>query len=163
MRYRWDPVYATSGRRTSPSTDTHLRASDAERNEVADKLSRHFAEGRLDSAEFKERLDRAMGATTRGDLSGLFDDLPRLESEHEAAPPPSRRRRLVPFLILVALVAVAAGSTVTYIHVPWLLFVLVGWLVWHRSGRFHDHRHLHHRHDQGDRPEAGSSGYGTIG
>ena len=107
------------------------------RNEVADTLSRHFAEGRLDSAEFKERLDRAMGATTRGDLAGLLDDLPRLVDE--PAPPPSRRRRLVPFLFLMALVAVAAGSSLFYVHLPWLLIVLAALFLWNRSGRFHHH------------------------
>ena len=35
--------------------DADLRASDAERNEVADKLSRHYADGRLDQIEFKAR------------------------------------------------------------------------------------------------------------
>jgi Domain of unknown function (DUF1707) len=140
MRYRWDPVYVATGRRTSPATDTHLRASDAERNEVADKLSRHFAEGRLDSAEFKERLDRAMGATTRGDLNGLFDDLPRLVEEPPAPPSHPRRHRLVPFLFVVAVVAVVAGSTAWSMHLPWLLFVLAALFLWNRSSRFHHHR-----------------------
>jgi hypothetical protein len=139
MRYRWDPVYVATGRRTSPATDTHLRASDAERNEVADNLSRHFAEGRLDAAEFKERLDQAMGATTRGDLNGLFDDLPRLVEE--PAPPRPRRHRLIPFLFLLAVVAVAAGSTAWSFHLPWLLFVLAALFLWNRSGRFRHHHH----------------------
>ena len=50
--------------------------------------------GRLDQAEFKARLDRAMGAVTRGDLDGLFDDLPRLADDPE--PPRPRRRLLFP-------------------------------------------------------------------
>ena len=66
MRYRWDPVYSGGARRNGAAADAHLRADDRERDEVADTLSRHFADGRLDAAEFKERLDRAMGATTRG-------------------------------------------------------------------------------------------------
>ncbi len=152
MRYLWDPVYA-AGRRVNPDTDTHLRASDAERNEVADTLSRHFAEGRLDAAEFKERLDRAMGAITRGDLKGLFDDLPRLQDEPASAP--SRRRRLVPFLVLLVLVAVAAGSTVSYVHIPWLLFALIGLFVWHRSGHFH--------HRLSGRSTSGTSDHQVIG
>src|ERR1700755_3669647 len=57
-------------------TDQHIRVSDAERTEVADRLAAHFAEGRLKQAEFDERVAQAMNATTRGDLSGLFDDLP---------------------------------------------------------------------------------------
>jgi hypothetical protein len=118
-----------------PPTDAHLRASDTERNEVADRLSRHFAEGRLDQAEFKVRLDKAMAATTRGDLGGLFDDLPRLATE--PPPAPSRRRRLIPFIVIVILVAVAAGSTLSMVHVPWLIFVLIGLLLWHRAGRHH--------------------------
>jgi uncharacterized protein DUF1707 len=133
MRYRWDPAYPTSGRRVSSYADSHLRASDTERNEVADKLSRHFAEGRLDQTEFKARLDRAMGATTRGDLDGLFDDLPRLSTE--STPPTPRRRRLVPVLVIVLLVALAAGATFPVVHVPWLLFLVVGLIFWHRGSR----------------------------
>ncbi len=90
MRYRWDPAYPMS-RRDTQLHDADLRASDDERNAVADKLSRHYAEGRLDEAEFKTRLDTAMSATKRGDLNGLFHDLPRLPSEPgptAAAPPP---------------------------------------------------------------------------
>ncbi len=130
----------------SPSTST-LRVSDAERNAVADKLSRHYADGRLDEAEFKERLDAAMSAKTQGDLAGLFDDLPPLASE--PPPPPSRRRRLVPFMVMVAFLVLAAGSTVSLWHVmrvPWLLFLVVGFFVWSRVGRHH-HHHQQHRHD----------------
>src|SRR5260370_965845 len=53
-----------------------LRVSDAERAEVADRLSKHYSDGRLDQAEFDERVDQAMRAKTQSDLSGLFDDLP---------------------------------------------------------------------------------------
>ncbi len=64
MRYRWDPAYPM-GRRDTQAYDATMRASDDERNAVADKLSRHYAEGRLDEVEFKNRLDTAMSATTR--------------------------------------------------------------------------------------------------
>jgi Domain of unknown function (DUF1707) len=141
MRYRWDPPYPAAGRRLGPHADANLRASDAERNEVADKLARHFADGRLDQPEFKARLDRAIGATTRGDLDGLFDDLPRLETE--PPPPAHRRRRLVPFIVIVLLLATAAGSTLSLVHVPWLLFVFVGLFLWHRVGRRHLRYHSH--------------------
>jgi hypothetical protein len=134
MRCRWDPVYPTSGRWVSQA-DSNLRASDAERNEVADKLSRHYADGRLDQTEFKARLDRAIGATTRGDLKGLFDDLPRLADE---TPPRHRHRsRLLSFILIVALVAVAAGSTISYLHFPWLLLAVAGLFLWRRTSRHH--------------------------
>lgn len=57
-------------------SDQHIRVSDAERNEVTELLGQHYADGRLDQAEFDERVNRTMAAKTRGDLAGLFDDLP---------------------------------------------------------------------------------------
>ncbi len=75
-------------------SDQHLRVSDAERQEVADRLAEHFADGRLDQAEFDDRVGRAMGAKTRADLGGLFSDLPETgapavpEHPRPAAPSP---------------------------------------------------------------------------
>lgn len=133
MRYRWDPIYPEYRRRPSTS-DADIRASDAERTEVADRLSHHFADGRLDQTEFKARLDRAMGATTRGDLGGLFDDLPSLPTE---APPPRRRRRFLSALVFVILVAVVLGSTFSMPHVPWVAAVLLAILLWRFFGGHH--------------------------
>jgi len=143
MRYRWDPAYPMGRRETQPY-DAGLRASDDERNAVADKLLRHYAEGRLDEVEFKNRLDIAMSATTRGDLHGLFGDLPPLPS-----PPPAplpRHRRILPFVFLVAFLAIAAGATLPFYpmyHVPWLLFAIVGFVLWRRMAS-RPHWHPHH-------------------
>ena len=57
-------------------SDQHIRVSDAERTEVAELLGQHYADGRLDQGEFDDRVGRTMAAKTRGDLAGLFDDLP---------------------------------------------------------------------------------------
>jgi hypothetical protein len=142
MRYRWDPAYPM-GRRDAQPADASLRASDDERNAVADKLSRHYAEGRLDETEFKTRLDTAMSATTRGDLHGLFGDLPTLPSA--PPPPPPRHRPIVPWIFLVAFLAIAAGAALPYGHlyrVPWLLFAVVGLVLWRRAnGRSHWHHY----------------------
>jgi hypothetical protein len=147
MRYRWDPAYPM-GRRDTQAYDASMRASDDERNAVADKLSRHYAEGRLDEVEFKNRLDTAMSATTRGDLNGLFDDLPRLTSE--PVPPPPRHRRILPWVLVVVLVAIAAGATMPFYplyHVPWFLLAVLAFFVWRRAGGRHLHAH-HHDHQQ---------------
>jgi hypothetical protein len=133
MRYRWDPAYPGSTRRTGPDEGLGLRVSDAERNEVAEKLSRHFGDGRLAETEFKTRLDRALGAVTRGDLDGLFHDLPRLTDD--PAPPTPHRRRFLPVAVLAVVAAVVAGAVASTIHVTWVLIVLVGLFVWHRAGR----------------------------
>ncbi len=152
MRYRWDPAYPM-GRREWQVADASLRASDDERNAVADKLSRHYAEGRLDETEFKSRLDTAMSATTRGDLHGLFHDLPPLPSE--PPPPPPRHQRILPYVFLVVFVALVAGATIPFYplyHVPWLLLAVVGFVLWRRSaGRAGWHRHHHH---DGGRPSS---------
>jgi GntR family transcriptional regulator len=65
-------------------SDQHLRVSDAERQAVTDQLAEHFAAGRLDPAEFDDRVGRAMSAKIRADLSGLFAGLP--ETGAPAAP-----------------------------------------------------------------------------
>jgi hypothetical protein len=56
--------------------DPNLRASDADREATADRLRQHHADGRIDSEEFQERLDRCYAAKTMGDLSELMRDLP---------------------------------------------------------------------------------------
>ncbi len=114
--------------------------------------TRHYAEGRLDEVEFKNRLDTAMSATTRGDLNGLFDDLPRLTSE--PAPPPPRHRRVLPWILVVAVVAIAACASMPFFplfHVPWLLVAIVCFFVWRRAGGHlgGPHHHRHHHQDGG--------------
>jgi GntR family transcriptional regulator len=76
----------------SPATggmysDQHLRVSDAEREAAADWLAEHFAAGRLDQAEFDDRVGRAMIAKTRADLSGLVADLSETGAPAVPEPP----------------------------------------------------------------------------
>jgi hypothetical protein len=132
-----------------------MRVSDAERNEVADELSRNYGEGRLDETEFNHRLDQAMQAKTRSDLTGLLDDLPSplatLPGGRSGPPPaprqptrpdrlPRGRRRFRPVeLILFVIIAVIVGHIVTHIFfTPWLLIAILAFL-WLRY-RPHHHR-----------------------
>jgi hypothetical protein len=62
-------------------TERDVRASDAEREAVAERLRHAAAEGRLDPEELDERLGRAYAARTRDELTALTADLPA------AAPP----------------------------------------------------------------------------
>jgi Flp pilus assembly protein TadB len=71
-----------------------MRVSDADRAEVADRLAKHYADGRLDEAEFDRRLDQAMHAKTRADLIELLADLPENQPlRPESEPPLSRGAR----------------------------------------------------------------------
>jgi hypothetical protein len=62
-----------------------MRVGDAERDAAANELREHFASGRLTQDELNERLDQTFAAKTRGDLSGLFTDLPSPSAWQEAS------------------------------------------------------------------------------
>ncbi|MDI3386915.1 DUF1707 domain-containing protein [Streptomyces sp. B-S-A8] len=62
-----------------------LRASDADRERVAERLREAVAEGRLDMEEFQERLDVTYKARTYGELEPVTRDLP--EAAAASAPP----------------------------------------------------------------------------
>lgn len=66
------------------SNEPSMRASDRDREAVAERLRAALEEGRLDLAEYDDRLRRAYGAVVRADLVPLTSDLP----EPEAPAPP---------------------------------------------------------------------------
>ncbi|MGW7331497.1 DUF1707 SHOCT-like domain-containing protein, partial [Streptomyces sp. NPDC054840] len=53
-----------------------LRASDADRDRVVERLRDAVAEGRLDMEEFEERLDAVYRSRTYAELEPLTRDLP---------------------------------------------------------------------------------------
>jgi hypothetical protein len=137
----WTRGYSPRGHGRGGYGQPDLRVSDAERTDVADRLSKHYADGRLDQVEFNERLDRAMRAKTRSDLGGLFDDLPVVEGTDVA----TRRRRAGPrdHRLLLVVVIILALSTVGHswirIDPPWLILALLAF-VWMRYGTGHRRR-----------------------
>lgn len=88
---------AGSPRQTGPALrragwpGSQIRVGDAERTAIADRLAKHFSDGRLDEAEFSDRLDRAMRAKTMADLTGLLSDLPDAEAAQPQLPAAGRR------------------------------------------------------------------------
>ena len=60
----------------TPTTPEYLRASDAERDHAVSELRNEFAEGRLSHETFMHRMQSALDARNRGQLAGLFTDLP---------------------------------------------------------------------------------------
>lgn len=120
-------LQAASRRRTGYGS---LRVSDAERAEVADLLSKHYADGRLDQAEFDQRMELAMHAKTYADLNGLFDDLPQPEASGPPGPGryPHREHqghragRGLLLIALIVVIAVTAGHAVAWSVTPWLWF-----------------------------------------
>jgi Domain of unknown function (DUF1707) len=67
-----------------PSSSPALRASDADRDRVIEVLRAAVADGRLDPAEFDERLDAALAARTIDALAPLTADLIAAPGSHAA-------------------------------------------------------------------------------
>jgi Domain of unknown function (DUF1707) len=120
-----------------------LRVSDAERDAVVTELGEHFGHGRLDQAEFDERVMKALSARTGRDLGGLLADLPSAR-EDSSAPQPGARLPgaliLVPLLAAVILIAGMAAGGAHHLWLVWPLWWLVpimvlrfGW--WRRNWR----------------------------
>ena len=145
-------------RGATSSANPQMRISDADRAQVADRLSAHYSDGRLDQAEFNERLDRAMNAKTQADLTGLFADLPPTDQPDKAvkavSQPDRRPRNRRPVhriigLILIAIVAIFAARAlmwpffgffgffghVLFVPVPWILIAIVAFVCWRYATR----------------------------
>jgi hypothetical protein len=78
-----------------PARPPGLRASDADRDRVADLLGTALAEGRLSAEEHSERLDSLYAAKTYDELELLTEDLPSAHppkiSLSKDLPPPVRQ------------------------------------------------------------------------
>jgi Domain of unknown function (DUF1707) len=119
---------------------SRLRASDAERDTVVTELGEHFGQGRLDRAEFDERMTQALAARTEGDLDALLADLP--SARETASPPRTRPQRppvAVPLVIALILITAftAGGGRHGWAPWPllWLLPVMILRLAWWRGGQ----------------------------
>ena len=118
-----------------------LRVSDAERDAVVTELGEHFGQGRLDQAEFDERVAKALSARTGRDLGGLLADLPP-SREDSTVPQPGARLPgaliLVPLLVAAMLIAGIAAGGAHHLWVAWPLWWLVPVMVlrfsWWRRG-----------------------------
>ncbi len=114
--------------------DLNLRASDAERERIAERLRTSHAEGRLDLAEFQHRIERCYEAKTLGELGELVRDLPRPDEPAERRSfgwLRSRRWRLAPLgplLLALIVVSAATGHRVFWLWIPLVfLFWRMSW------------------------------------
>ncbi|MET9147914.1 MULTISPECIES: DUF1707 domain-containing protein [unclassified Streptomyces] len=72
-------------KQTAPPV-TELRASDADRDRIADMLRDALAEGRLTADEHAERVEGVLNAKTVGELEVFVQDLP---AAHQGRPAPA--------------------------------------------------------------------------
>ncbi len=139
MDTRNDPTL--TGRRTARVPYADLRIGDAERHQVEQELSAHFAEGRLDQEELDQRLAQVAAAKTRRQLAGVLADLPVL-GDDQPAPPSRPPMRAHPFLA-VALVALcllvlapAVGFAAHFVWPLWWVALIVAFVAWRRHRRW---------------------------
>jgi hypothetical protein len=112
-----------------------LRASDADREAIAERLRRATGEGRLLAEELEERLGTALSARTYGELDALVADLPGvIEPRHGSSVRPWIGPAVaLAILIPVALAMIAAVLfVVTSVFAVWLLWFAIGWWLFGR-------------------------------
>ncbi len=104
----------------------NLRASDADREQIADRLRHATAEGRLLAEELEHRLGTVFSARTYGELDAAVADLP--------AAPVARQRRggLHPWVLPAIGLAIAIPLALAIVVTVLLLIagVVATWMVW---------------------------------
>jgi Flp pilus assembly protein TadB len=127
-----------------------LRASDADRDAVAERLRQAAVEGRLEPWELEQRLHTALRARTYGELDPLLRDLPpRSVARRRDRPPQAASAGVLVLMVavrlIVALMIVAALAFAFAVTAAWWLLGLIVWIsvrtsrrscsAWHRPPR----------------------------
>ena len=116
-----------------------LRAADADRQEIAERLKGALDEGRLSLAEYDERVRDAYGARTYADLMVLVADLPKagLSAAEVSARRAAEIRREARKLPMALMVLWTVWGSITAVNVvAWFLLVVTveshiyPWPVW---------------------------------
>jgi hypothetical protein len=125
-----------------------IRIGTAEREQAMQRLSDHFAAGRLSVAEFDERSGVVAGAVTRGDLAQVFTDLPEpvVATPAAAAAPAVRQPGSRPSVMVPAIgVAVVLALVLFFATHLWFWFLLIPVIVLARAGRSPNEREQRRR------------------
>src|SRR6478672_5603177 len=119
-----------------------LRASDADRERVAERLRQAATEGRILTEELEQRLEASFAARTYGQLDPLLADLP---GRRLLVPARSRERIwLRPTITLAVALAVALAAMLAIVLA--VAGVLAMWVLWVLAGLFFLGRHRRRRY-----------------
>jgi len=125
------------------SRQSGLRASDADREHIAERLRQATTEGRLSPEELDERLGVAFSARTYGELHPLVADLPKgVVTRRRRSPLATSVRLLVAVAILVPLIALVVATAVlvlTGLAAGWVVWMLILWWFLGMRGRRRGH------------------------
>jgi hypothetical protein len=120
-----------------------LRASDADRDRIVDRLHKAATEGRIAAEELEQRVSTALKARTYGELEQTVSDLPSERSRRAPARRSSAGWALAvmrdnPILILFAIPVLAVTAAMLLAAtIVWTVLVLIVLMVGgrHRVGR----------------------------
>lgn len=112
---------------------TRLRASDSDREAVADRLRNAAAEGRLLAHELEERVARALRARTYGELDAVVSDLPAEQRASHRGVPLLRPALAVAIAVAAVAVVAVAALVITGLLTAWAVWALIAW--WAFGGR----------------------------
>ncbi|MDG4804664.1 DUF1707 domain-containing protein [Micromonospora sp. WMMD980] len=110
-----------------------MRAADSDREAIAERLRVALEEGRLGLHEYDERLGRAYGAKTYGELDDLLSDLPG----ERALPAPRAAGESVAAPVIGPAPVAAGGERAAWLMEtggPWLKVALILTAIWFVSG-----------------------------
>jgi Flp pilus assembly protein TadB len=135
-----ESLWATSRRASlepEMSKRGSLRASDADREQIAERLRQAAAEGRLLTEELEHRLGVAFSARTYDQLDPLVSDLPREVTTRSrrspALPTPAVAIAVLLLMPVVVAVVVAAVVLVASMFAVWaVVAVVLMWMFGHR-------------------------------
>ncbi len=119
-----------------------LRASDADREQFAERLRHAAGEGRIVAEELEERLEAVFSARTYGELDAVVADLPgtpvrrRERSRTPALPRPALIVAIVFLLPVVVSMLIAAVVVITTLFTAWALVLALGWWVFGQHRRY---------------------------
>ena|SRR5947207_8225163 len=112
-----------------------LRASDEDRDRVAERLQNATAEGRLLAEELEERLGAVFSARTYGELDAVVSDLP---APREPRPKtPLWVKATFVLAVLLAVVAVLAMVALLFVGLAgaWVAWMVLAWVFFGRGRR----------------------------
>jgi Domain of unknown function (DUF1707) len=124
--------------------NSSLRASDADRDAVAERLRQAAVEGRIDPEELEQRLHIALRARTYGDLNRLLGDLPakpvRWERPRRGVAPAAGVALILAFRLVVALAILGAVLVFAAVTFAWWMLGLIVFLAVRSSHGCRTHR-----------------------
>jgi Domain of unknown function (DUF1707) len=118
-----------------------LRASDADRDAIVERLRKAAGEGRIDAEELEERVDAALRARTYGELEWLTADLPRTDVARRHRPRGGTLARSTVMgagmlaAVIVAVAAIAVVAFVVFAAAAWWGVCVALWIVCRGVGR----------------------------